>query len=59
MILLIKNCKHFIILPEDPILDCNDIFRQRILISCVRVDVQTDKIHQDFQSETNLNIMYI
>lgn len=50
----IHKTRNFI-LPEDPFLDVNDIFRPHTMISCVRVDVQTDKIHQDFQSVTKRN----
>jgi len=33
------------ILPVDQVLDENGTFHQRKLIFCVRVDVQTNKIH--------------
>lgn len=49
----------FFILPEDRILDDNDIFHLRIMISCARVDVQTDKIHPGFRSETKFDTIYI
>lgn len=42
-------------LPEDPFLNVNDIFRPHTTISCVRVDVQTDKTHWGFQSITKRN----